>query len=110
MLGIWAVDVAFGFDVPFTGSFLLVPLLTLGVAVPTPGAVGGFHEAFRVGVTVFYGVPNDAAVAAALVLHAFSIGPSLLLGLLFAAQVGLEYRRHASDGRRRSKAQAAPTP
>jgi hypothetical protein len=51
--GIWAVAVAFGFDVPFTGSFLIVPLLTLGVAVPTPGAIGGFHEAFRLGVTVF---------------------------------------------------------
>ena len=98
--GIWAVAVAFGFDVPFTGSFLIVPLLTLGVAVPTPGAIGGFHEAFRLGVTVFYGVPNDAAVAAALVLHAFTVGPSLILGLFFAAQVGLNIAgmRQMADG------------
>jgi uncharacterized protein (TIRG00374 family) len=88
-VGIWALAVAFGFHVPFTGSFLIVPLLTLGVLVPTPGAIGGFHEAFRLGVTVFYGVPDDAAVAAALVLHAFSVGPSLFLGLFFAARVGL---------------------
>jgi uncharacterized protein (TIRG00374 family) len=88
-LGIWAVTRAFGFDVPFTGSFLLVAVLVLGVAVPTPGAVGGFHEAFRVATTVFYAVPDDSAVAAAIVLHLFSIGPSLLLGLLFAAQAGL---------------------
>jgi uncharacterized protein (TIRG00374 family) len=88
-VGIWAIAVAFGFDVPFTSSFLIVPLLTLGVLVPTPGAIGGFHEAFRLGVTVFYGVPDDAAVAAALVLHAFSVGPSLLLGLFFAARAGL---------------------
>ena len=87
--GIWAAAVAFGFDVPFTGSFLIVPLLVLGVAVPTPGAIGGFHEAFRLGTTVFYRVPNDSAVAAALVLHLFSVGPSLLLGLFFAAQSGL---------------------
>ena len=46
-LGIWSVAVAFRFDVPFTGSFLLLSLLVLGVAVPTPGAIGGFHEAFR---------------------------------------------------------------
>jgi uncharacterized membrane protein YbhN (UPF0104 family) len=84
---------AFGFSMPFTGSFLIVPLLVLGVAVPTPGAIGGFHEAFRIGATVFYGIPNDSAVAAALVLHAFSIGPSLLLGLFFAAQVGLNVGR-----------------
>jgi uncharacterized protein (TIRG00374 family) len=98
--GIWAVAVAFGFNMPFTGSFLIVPLLTLGVAVPTPGAIGGFHEAFRLGLTVFYGVPNEAAVAAALVLHAFSVGPSLILGLLFAAQVGLNIAgmRQLADG------------
>jgi uncharacterized protein (TIRG00374 family) len=88
-VGIWAIAAAFGFNVPFTGSFLIVPLLTLGVLVPTPGAIGGFHEAFRLGVTVFYGVPDDAAVAAALVLHAFSVGPALLLGLFFAARAGL---------------------
>jgi len=39
---------------------------------------------------VFYGVPNDAAVAAALVLHALTVGPSILLGLFFAAQAGLD--------------------
>jgi uncharacterized protein (TIRG00374 family) len=88
-LGIWSVAVAFRFDVPFTGSFLLLALLVLGVAVPTPGAIGGFHEAFRAGTTMFYGAPDDAAVGAAIVLHLFSIGPALLLGLFFAAQEGL---------------------
>ena len=88
-LGIWAVAMAFRFAVPFTGSFLLMALLVIGVAVPTPGAIGGFHEAFRVGATMFYGAPDDAAVGAAIVLHAFSIGPSLILGLFFAAQAGV---------------------
>lgn len=88
-VGIWAVAVAFDFPVPFTGSFLLIAFLVIGVAVPTPGAIGGFHEAFRLGTTMFYGASNDAAVGAALVLHAFSIGPALLLGLLFAAHAGL---------------------
>jgi len=88
-LGIWSVAMAFRFAVPFTGSFLLLALLVLGVAVPTPGAIGGFHEAFRAGTTMFYGAPDDAAVGAAIVLHLFSIGPALLLGLFFAAQEGL---------------------
>jgi glycosyltransferase 2 family protein len=87
--GIWAMTMAFRFAMPFSGSFLMIALLTLGVAVPTPGAVGGFHEAFRVGATVFYGAPDEAAVGAAIVLHLFSIGPALLLGLTFAAQEGL---------------------
>jgi glycosyltransferase 2 family protein len=92
-LGVWSVAVAFRLDVPFTGSFLLVAMLVIGVAVPTPGAVGGFHEAFRVGATMFYGAPGDAAVGAAIVLHAFSIAPSLILGLMFAAQEGLNLTR-----------------
>jgi uncharacterized protein (TIRG00374 family) len=87
--GQWAVAVAFHIDVPFTGSFLLVALLVIGVAVPTPGAIGGFHEAFRVGATMFFGAPDSAAVGAAIIAHLFSVGPSLLLGLFFAAQVGL---------------------
>ena len=104
-LGIWSVTMAFGFDVPFTGSFLLVAVLVLGVAVPTPGAIGGFHEAFRVATTVFFAVPDDAAVAAAIVLHLLSIGPSLLLGLLFAAQAGLNL-----SGMRRLAEQPQPGP
>jgi glycosyltransferase 2 family protein len=87
--GIWAVAVAFRLAVPFSGSFLVVALLVVGVAVPTPGAVGGFHEAFRFSATTFFGASNDAAVAAAIVLHLMTIGPQLLLGLFFAAQEGL---------------------
>ncbi len=88
-LSIWAVAMAFHLAVPFTGSFLLIALLVIGVAVPTPGAIGGFHEAFRLGATMFYGAPDDAAVGAAIVLHLFSVGPALVLGLFFAAQAGL---------------------
>ncbi len=104
-LGVWSAVRAFQLMVPFAGSFLLVAMLVIGVAVPTPGAVGGFHEALRIGVTLFFGAPNDAAVGAAIVLHAFSILPSLLLGLFFAAQEGLNLTRmrqladHAEPGR-----------
>ena len=87
--GLWAVSLAFRIHVPFTGSFLLVALLVIGVAVPTPGAIGGFHEAYRVGATMFFGAPDHAAVGAAIVAHLFSVGPALVLGLFFAAQVGL---------------------
>lgn len=89
VIGIWSTALAFQLAVPFTGSFLILAFLVLGVAVPTPGAVGGFHAAFRYGATTFFGAPDDAAVGAAIVLHLISIAPSLLLGLMFAAQEGL---------------------
>jgi uncharacterized protein (TIRG00374 family) len=99
--GIWAVAVAFDLGIPFTGSFLIIALLVLGVAVPTPGAAGGFHAAFRYGATAFFASRDDAVVGAAIVAHLFSVGPSLLLGLLFAAQAGLDM-----EGMRRLARQA----
>jgi hypothetical protein len=89
VVGIWSGAVAFQIDVPFTGSFLILAFLVLGVAVPTPGAVGGFHAAFRYGTTTFFGAPDDAAVGAAIVVHLFSIIPAIVFGLIFAAQEGL---------------------
>ena len=89
-LGIWSVAMAFGLHVPFTGSFLLIAVLVVGVALPTPGAIGGFHAAFLFGVVEFYNAPRETAVGAAIVLHLFSILPALLLGLYFAAQEGLD--------------------
>jgi uncharacterized protein (TIRG00374 family) len=90
-LGIWAVTEAFGIDMPFTGSFLMIALLVVGVSVPTPGGVGGFEAAVQIGLTSFYGVPNDRAVGAALVLHAVSLLPTIVLGFLFVMQDGLGF-------------------
>jgi len=88
--GIWSVSVAFGIAMPFTGAWLMLGPLVVGVAVPTPGGVGGFHEAYRFGATAFFGTNNDIAVGAAIVLHAISIGPVILVGLLFIVQDGLK--------------------
>ena len=78
--GIWAVSVAFGIAMPFTGAWLMLAPLVVGVAVPTPGGVGGFHEAYRIGATAFFGADNDTAVGAAIVLHAISVGPVIIVG------------------------------
>ena len=85
----WAVTRAFGIDLPFTGTFLLQLLLVGGVAVPTPGGVGSYHEAYRIGVTAFFGASNDVAVAAAIVVHAISFLPVLLVGVIYMVQDGL---------------------
>ena len=101
--------------IPFTGSFLIVALLVVGVAVPTPGAVGGFHEAFRIGTAVFYGVDNDRAVGAAIVLHAISFLPVTLLGACSCCRTGSAWRASGALGeearaaRGRESAAAAPT-
>jgi glycosyltransferase 2 family protein len=85
----WLVARAFNIAMPFEGAFLLQALLVIGVAVPTPGAVGGYHAMYRFGVTQFFGAPNDAAVGAAIVAHALSFFPVVLLGVVFMIQDGL---------------------
>ncbi len=106
-VGIWFVTMAFHMTIPFTGSFLVVALLVVGVAVPTPGAVGGFHEAFRIAATAFFGVDNDRAVGAAIVLHATTFLPITLLGALFMLQDGLGFgsvRRLGDEARHAEEA------
>jgi glycosyltransferase 2 family protein len=88
--GIWAVSVAFAIPVPFTGAWLILAPLVVGVAVPTPGAVGGFHEAYRLAATSFFGADENTAVGAAIVLHAISVGPVTIAGLVFIVQDGLK--------------------
>jgi uncharacterized protein (TIRG00374 family) len=90
---VWLVTIAFGIAMPFTGTFLVQALLVIGVAAPTPGGVGTYHEAYRIGVTTFFGAAEGAAVAAAIVTHAISYFPVVLTGLLFMIQDGLSFGR-----------------
>jgi len=91
--GIWVVTRAFHMELPYTGAFLIQVLLVVGFTVPTPGAVGGFHYFYRLGMTAFYGAPADRAVGAAIVLHAVSFVPVAIIGLILLAQEGLSLSR-----------------
>ena len=85
----WLVTMAFDIRMPFQGTFLLQSLLVIGVAMPTPGAVGGYHAMYRLGVTSFFGASSEAAVGAAIVAHATSFLPVVIVGLIFMVQDGL---------------------
>ena len=91
--GIWLTSRAFHMTFGYLGSFLVMTLLVVGVAMPTPGQVGGFHAAYRIAVVTFFGAPEATAVGAAIVLHAVSFVPVTLLGLAFMAQQGLSLGR-----------------
>ncbi len=92
-LGIWVTSRAFHMTFGYLGSFLVMTLLVVGVAVPTPGQVGGFHTAYKIAVTTFFGTPETTAVGAAIVLHAISFVPVTVLGLVFMAREGLSLGR-----------------
>jgi uncharacterized protein (TIRG00374 family) len=92
-LQLWVLVRAFAIALPFGGSFLVTAILVVGVAVPTPGGVGGTHEALRLSLTSFYHADNDAAVGAAILQHGVNFVPYLLLGIWFLAQEGLNMTR-----------------
>ena len=97
---IWVVSMAVGVTLPPSGALLIMALLVVGVAVPTPGAVGGFHEAYRVAATAFFGADNDHAVGAAIVLHAVGFVPTLIVGAWLMAREGLSFTHLGAEAKR----------
>jgi uncharacterized protein (TIRG00374 family) len=92
-LGIWLTSRAFHMTFSYLGSLLVMTVLIVGVAVPTPGQVGGFQLAYKIAVTTFLGAPNDAAAGAALALWVVSFLPVTVLGLILIAREGLSFAR-----------------
>lgn len=88
-LGVWLVSLALDVRFVFSGSFVVLMYLVVGVALPTPAGVGGFHKMYQLAVVTFFGVQVDRAAAAAIVLHAVTVIPISLLGLGLMAQEGL---------------------
>ena len=80
---------AFGIVLPFHATFLLVAFLVVGVAIPTPGTVGGFHYFYLLCLTQAYGVPKGTAAAAGIAAHALANLPLLAFGLVLMGREGL---------------------
>jgi len=83
---------AFDLVFPFPVAFFVVTWAVLGLFIPTPGGVGGYHTAVAYALTGFYGVSKDTAGAFALVSHALSFVPITLLGLAFLLAGGLSLK------------------
>lgn len=96
---------AFGLDLPLTAAFMVTTAAVLGLAVPTPGGVGGYHAAVQFALTDIFHVPIATATGVALVAHAISFAPISIIGFtLFAAsplrKQGLKGLSEASNGGR----------
>jgi uncharacterized protein (TIRG00374 family) len=104
---IWLNNRAFGVDLPIQAAFLIIAFLTVGVAIPTPGMVGGFHAFFIVALADVFGVSRELAGAAALACHALSNLPVLVLGLVYLGREGLSLGRVAAMTEEKS---AGPLP
>jgi uncharacterized protein (TIRG00374 family) len=78
-VGYWLLAEAFDLDVPPAAGLLVVIAIGLAMVLPsTPAALGVFEGATVVALAS-YGVDESAALSYALVLHALSIVPFLVL-------------------------------
>jgi hypothetical protein len=94
---IWATLRAFDLSFPFPVTFFVLTWAVMGLAIPTPGGVGGYHAATAYALAGFYAVPTNTAAAFALVSHAVSFVPITLLGLGFLLAGGFSLRSLSSE-------------
>ncbi len=95
---VWMTLLAFDITFAYPVSFFVLAWAILGLAIPTPGGVGGYHTAVAYALTGFYGVSKDTAGAFALVSHALSFVPITLLGLVFLLAGGLSLKALREEG------------
>lgn len=77
---------------PWDASIFVTGVTTVGLAIPTPGGVGGFHKACQLVLTRFYGFDVDLSVATAVLFHVVGTAPVIVTGLLLFAREGLRWR------------------
>jgi uncharacterized protein (TIRG00374 family) len=83
---------AFDIDLPLRAAYLIVTMAVIGLAVPTPGGVGGFHKATQVGMTLFFGIGLNEATGIAIAYHAICFVPITIIGLLCLPLLGVNLR------------------
>jgi uncharacterized protein (TIRG00374 family) len=88
----WFATKAAHHPLPFDSSFFVTGVTTVGLAIPTPGGIGGFHKACQLVLTRFYGFTVDSSVAVAVLFHIIGTLPVLVLGLALFAREGLRWR------------------
>lgn len=92
-LAFWLGSRALGVEFAFGDTFLVIGFLTVGVAVPTPGAVGGYHYMCALALTKLFGVDPAAASAVALVNHAIAYLPVTAVGIFLFPSFGGSFRQ-----------------
>lgn len=92
LLGVVAVQVAFGLDPSVSTALLVLAGLAITTLLPVTPANLGVYEATVFAAYRYAGVPSDAALGMAVVQHACFAIPPLLIGYTVATASGLRRR------------------
>ena len=88
----WFATLAVHHPLPYDSSFFVTGVTTVGLAIPTPGGIGGFHKACQLVLTRFYRFSIDSSVAVAVLFHVIGTLPVLCTGLFLFAREGLRWK------------------
>jgi uncharacterized protein (TIRG00374 family) len=96
----WLVIRAFDVALPLQASFLLIALMVIGVAIPTPGGMGGLQWTCAWGIGLAASPLPDTAVveAASMAVWGNSFLPVTLVGLVYLWKEGLSLGRIEAIG------------
>jgi uncharacterized protein (TIRG00374 family) len=89
----WWVMIAAHRPLDFDTSFFICGVTTIGLAIPTPGGVGGFHKICQYVLTTFYRFDIDSSVAVTVLLHIVGTLPVVVTGLLLFFREGLNWKQ-----------------
>jgi uncharacterized protein (TIRG00374 family) len=105
----WAMVLSVGVDVSLPAIMFIIPLLVLGVAMPTPGGAGTYHAAMVFGLSLF-GVAQSPAVSAAIIAHLIVTVPIILFGFLLLRLDKISWRDMVGAARNFKSLGQAPLP
>lgn len=89
---LWVVLIGLARPLPYDSTFLINAVATLGIAIPTPGGVGGFHKLCQWLLTSFYRFDIDASVATAVLFHVVGTLPVVVSGIALFLREGLRWK------------------
>lgn len=97
-VGVHTGIVACGVELAPLSALIMVPILAIGIGIPTPGGTGPYHAAMLIGLTQLFGATKEQGLVAGLVVHAVTWLPVMILGGFFVARGGLAKRALPSAG------------
>jgi uncharacterized protein (TIRG00374 family) len=98
---LWCLMRAYLDVFPLPGVLLITAITVIGVAIPTPGGVGGFQFFMNLALVHFFGSylsgadPESQAAGISNGVYILSMGPIILVGLILLHREGLSLSRAA---------------
>ena len=106
VLIIYSGLISFGFagseGLGLSAALVVMAISSIGVIIPTPGAIGPYHYFFKESLNLLYQIPAAEALACATVVHAFSNLTYFIVGV-----PALILQRRKQDGK---KGESPPVP